>query len=187
MLFNKAVLNRTFKNRKYGPYYYLNFLDPCQHHARAFYLWSSWNLHQSCEVRWTQKQVPEAGLAFWPCISMRRPHTYQRWSQVSCPSPRHEAGHLYRQHRSQPGCSSSPAPSQDHPQQEWSLSPLSSQNLHDIWPEKEKEFNSNWNSWLSHKTIDHIKCTSVVIYHKYNTVWYACPNTPKTTSEIKYQ
>lgn len=144
LLLNKAILHRTLGNKKYRQYW-----NP----------WVPFSMipgHSTCDLvgiypnLWGRMNV---GTVFYPCIPVRRPHAYPQWSQVSDPSPQHEAGPLYRQHRSQPGCSSSPAPSQGHPQWEWSLAPLSSQNLHDIWPEKEKKsiINSNWNSSLSHK------------------------------------
>ena len=78
---------------------------------------------------------------------------YQQWFQVSCPSPRCEDGHLYRQHRWRPGCSFSLALSQGHPQQEWSPFPLSFQNLHDISPGRGKNHsNSSEISWMLHSS-----------------------------------
>lgn len=64
------------------------------------------------------------------------PLAYPQWFQVSCPSPRCEDGYPCRPRRWQPACSSSLALSPGHPQQGWSLCPLSFQNLHDILPEK---------------------------------------------------
>lgn len=136
LLLNKATLHRALGNRKYRQYW-----NP----------WSPFSMmpgHSTCSLDgiypnlWGQMVVEASsrvGTVVCPCIPARRPHAYPQWSQVSDPSPRHEAGLLYRQHRSRPGCSSSPAPSLGHPRWEWSLSPSSSQNLHDIWPEQGKK------------------------------------------------
>lgn len=62
MLFNKVLLNRTLKNKKYWQGYFLNSLG--QHGTKAFYLWSSWNLYQTHEVSWIQKLVLDQAQSF---------------------------------------------------------------------------------------------------------------------------